>query len=359
MNQISVVIIGMGRMGRTRYHGMKKHGGFKVLGLCDVNVDSLSEFPEKKYTEWKKCIDECNPEAVVVCTYNAIIPDIVCYSIERKKHVFSEKPPGRTLEDVKKMKYSLDKNPQCVLKFAFNHRYHGSIVEAKALIDSGMIGEIVCARGVYGKAGSQNFVGEWRNNKELSGGGILIDQGIHLIDLLCYFMGDFTEVQSTVDNLVWKDIDGEDSAFAILKNKNGLVAALHSSATQWRHKFNLEIICTDGNIKLSGLRTSTNSYGEERITYYKKDLEEKTGGLGKPLGHTLCFNSDPSWDCEHEEFYNALRLHEKIIHGSIDDAMRVMKIVYRIYNGNIRNHNKSNEKKDGFSPIRLNDSNLI
>ena len=336
MEKISVVIIGMGRMGRTRYHGMKKHGGFEILGLCDKNLESMAEFPEKKFTDWRDCIDDCNPDAVVVCTFNAAIPDIVCYSLDKGKHVFSEKPPGRTLEDALRMKKSSMKHPECVLKFAFNHRYHGSIIEAKALIESGLLGEVVCARGVYGKAGDLNFAEGWRNDPELSGGGILIDQGIHLVDLLCYFMGDFTEVQSTVDNFVWKDIPGEDSAFALLKTKNGLVASLHSSATQWRHKFNLEIICTDGNIKLSGLRTSTNSYGEERITYYKKDLEEKTGGLGRPLGHTLCFDSDSSWDYEHAEFYNAVELNKNVLHGTIDDAVEVMKIVDGIYKGKIR-----------------------
>lgn len=292
MNKIKIAIIGMGRMGRMRYDGFIQHGGFEVISICDNNLALLEQYPVAKYTDYKKCIDESNPDAVIVCTYNAFIPDIVCYALERGKHVFSEKPPGRCLDDVIRMKKSLDASPGKVLKFGFNHRYHNSVIEAKNLIDSGLFGELICARGVYGKAGNMNFSHEWRNNKNYSGGGILIDQGIHMLDLLCYFIGNFTKVECSVDNLGWKDIETDDSAFAILKNDRNQVASLHSSALQWRHKFSLDLICSNGYITLNGLKTSTDSYGIETLTYYKKDLELRSGKLGKPLEHTMFFESD-------------------------------------------------------------------
>lgn len=331
MDKIRTVIIGMGRMGRTRYDAMKRHGGYEVVAVCDTNEANLKEYREKKYRDWKACIDESQMDAVVVCTFNVTIPDIVCYALEKGYAVFSEKPPGRNLKDALRMQEAYDKAKAPILKFGFNHRYHNSVIEARALVDSKILGDVVCARGVYGKAGSPNFEGEWRNDTSISGGGIMLDQGIHMLDLMYYFMGEFTEIQSSVDQLVWKDMPTEDSAFSILRTAEGKVASLHSSAIQWRHKFSLDLICTKGFISLNGLLTSTHSYGEERISYYRKDLEQKTGGLGKPMEHTMCFNTDQSWDHEMEEFYDAVTEKGPVKLGTIKDAVNLMKMIEGIY----------------------------
>ncbi len=331
MKKVKTVIIGFGRMGKTRYDAMTRHGGYEVVAICDINENNMDGYSVRKYTDWKKCIDESSMDSVFVCTFNAMIPDIVCYSLDKGYAVFSEKPPGRDLQDTLRMKDALNNSSSDILKFGFNHRYHNSVIEAKALIDSGILGEVVCARGVYGKAGTPSFQVEWRNNKDISGGGIMIDQGIHMLDLMYYFMGKFTDIKSQVDQLVWKDMPTEDSAFSIMKTDDGKVAALHSSAFQWRHKFNLDVICTDGFINLNGLITSTNSYGEERITYYKKDLDQKTGGLGKPIEHTMCFDSDESWDYEMKEFYEAVVGKGVVGIGTIDDAVNLMEMIENIY----------------------------
>lgn len=331
MKKIKTVIIGMGRMGKTRYDAMKRHGGYEVVAICDNNVSNMDGYDEKKYSDWKECIDNSEMDAVIVCTYNVVIPDIVCYSLGKGYAVFSEKPPGRNLEDAMKMKSAYDAAISPVLKFGFNHRYHNSVIEAKALIDSKILGDVVCARGVYGKAGTPAFQTEWRNDKSISGGGIMLDQGIHMLDLMYYFMGEFTEITSSVDQLVWKDMPTEDSAFSILRTDDGKVASLHSSAIQWRHKFSLDLICTNGFISLNGLLTSTNSYGEEKITYYRKDLEQKTGGLGKPMEHTMCFNEDFSWDYEMKEFYDGVVKGKEISLGTIDDAVNLMRMLENIY----------------------------
>lgn len=331
MDKIRAVIIGMGRMGRTRYDAMKKHGGYEVVAVCDNNVSNMEGYDETKYNDWKECIDNSEMDVVVVCTYNVVIPDIVCYALGKGYAVFSEKPPGRNLEDALRMKKAFENTDSPILKFGFNHRYHNSVIEAKALLDSKILGDVVCARGVYGKAGTPAFQTEWRNDKSISGGGIMLDQGIHMLDLMYYFMGEFTEITSSVDQLVWKDMPTEDSAFSILRTEDGKVASLHSSAIQWRHKFSLDLICTKGFISLNGLLTSTNSYGEEKISYYRKDLEQKTGGLGKPMEHTMCFTEDYSWDYEMKEFYDAVAGSKDIQLGTIDDAVNLMKMLESIY----------------------------
>lgn len=331
MKKIRTVIIGMGRMGKTRYDAMKRHGGYEVVAICDTNEGNMAGYEEPKYTDWKTCIDESEMDAVIVCTYNVVIPDIVCYSLGKGYAVFSEKPPGRNLKDTLRMKKAYEETEAPILKFGFNHRYHNSVMEARALVDSKILGDVVCARGVYGKAGSPNFAGEWRNDTSISGGGIMLDQGIHMLDLMYYFMGEFTKIQSSVDQLVWKDMPTEDSAFSILRTADGKVASLHSSAIQWRHKFSLDLICTKGFISLNGLLTSTHSYGEEKISYYRKDLEQKTGGLGKPMEHTMCFDTDESWDHEMEEFYDAATGKSPVVQGTIEDAVNLMTMLEGIY----------------------------
>jgi predicted dehydrogenase len=329
--KIRTAIVGMGRMGVTRYNAMKRHGGFDVVAICDTNETNLEDYSEEKYTDWKECIDKCNPEAVVVCTFNRTIPDVVCYALNKGMSVFSEKPPGRTLEDALLMQKT-QKETGNVLKFGFNHREHNSIIEAKALIDSGILGDVVCIRGVYGKAGNSNFPNEWRNNRVLSGGGILLDQGIHMLDLMCYLTDSDMHVKSgTISNLVWKNMDTEDSAMAVLETDKGQIISIHSNALQWRHKFDMDIMLTNGYIALNGLLTSTRSYGEERITYYKKDLGMKTGRLGKPKEYTMCFDEDSSWDIEMAEFYDVVVNGKELKNGRPEDAVRVMRIIKEIY----------------------------
>ena len=331
MKRIRTAIIGMGRMGRTRYDAMMRHGGYEVVAVCDSDGRALGGFREQAYTDWQECLDEIKPEAVVVCTVNRVIPDVVCHALERGIAVFSEKPPGRTLDDALRMQEAQERTGG-ILKFGFNHRMHESVIEAKALVDSKILGEIVCVRGVYGKAGNENFAREWRNRKDLSGGGILLDQGIHMLDLMCYLTrSDLHVVNASVGHLVWKELETEDSAFAMLETDRGQPVSLHSNAIQWRHKFDMDIICTDGCIALNGLLTSTRSYGEERISYYRKDLAMRTGRLGKPKEYTMCFDEDHSWDYEMAEFYIVVAEGAPVANGRPDEAVRVMRLVQEIY----------------------------
>ena len=330
MRRFRTVIIGMGRMGKTRYKAMQEHGGFDIVGLCDNNADLLEGYEAHKYGDWKSCIETERPQIAVVCTVNAVIPQVVCHALENGCHVFAEKPPGRSLEDALRMKRCFLECRGQVLKFGFNHRYHYSVIEAKSLIDSGFLGKVVAARGVYGKAGDLQRA-EWRNDISIAGGGILLDQGIHMLDLLRYFVGDFTEVEGFTDKLVWKEAAGEDTAFVTLKTDSGQVATLHSSAIQWKHKFDLDITCTNGYIALNGLLTSTKSYGEERITYYKKDLELKSGKLGNPTEYTMCFDTDHSWDFEMREFYDAVAGGNPVRNGTVEDAVAVMELIHKVY----------------------------
>ena len=207
------------------------------------------------------------------------------------------------------------------------HRYHESVKEAKGIIESGQYGEIINIRGIYGKSSIVPFDKGWRAEREYAGGGILLDQGIHMLDMIRYFAGDFEEVKSFVSNSYWHH-DVEDNAYAIMRNRKGCVAMLHSTATQWQHKFRLEITLRDALLELSGILSGTKSYGDERLTIIPK---KEGSSIGSFLETTNSYLDDHSWQTEIDEFADIILRDKAVENGNSADALRVMELLYRIY----------------------------
>jgi len=264
---------------------------------------------------------------VMVCTPNRYIPGVVEASLDAGKHVFCEKPPGRNLQDIERIIAAERRNPGLALKIGFNHRYHYGIMEAKKIVESGKYGRILWMRGVYGKAEGSGKPNEWRNDPALSGGGILFDQGIHMLDLFRYFCGEFVEIKSMCTTAYW-DTVLEDNAFALLRDDAGRIAMLHSSFTQWKHRFTIEICMEDGYVTVDGMPSSTRSYRDEWIIQGRKH----TGfAIGNPPEEKTFCNTDPSWELELDEFVNCVRTGEPVKNGTSKDAYEVMRLVFGIY----------------------------
>ncbi len=193
------------------------------------------------------------------------------------------------------------------------------------------MGKLLWLRGVYGKAGSIDYEKNWRNYQEYSGGGILIDQGIHMLDLMRYFSNqDFVHINSFVTTSYW-NIEAEDNAFAIMQSNEKVTAMLHSSATQWKHKFLLEMCFEEGYINLDGILSGTRSYAPEKLIIGKREFEDITFAMGKPKETTIWFENDDSWKLEIDEFVNAIKGHSTIQNGTSKDAFETLKLVERIY----------------------------
>lgn len=328
---LRTAIIGMGKMGKIRKTVLDNHPGFEVVALCDLDPSVADTYPSMLFSqEWLPILDG-ELDAVVVCTFNHVAPDIICAALDRGLHVFCEKPPGRTVADVERIMRHQEAARDRVVKFGFNHRFHYAIMEARALIESGRYGRLLWARGVYGKAGSLDFEESWRSNKELAGGGILLDQGIHMLDLMLLFLGEFTEVKSMVENSFWKNIPFEDNAFALMRTADSKVAMVHSSATQWKHKFSLDLFLEHGYICVNGILSSTRSYGDESITFARRQFEDEARAMGKPREETIYFDRDDSWRLEIEEFYDCVTGRGEITSGGSEDALKVMQLIQRIY----------------------------
>jgi len=327
---LRVGIIGMGKMGRIRADVVRSRADMKLTAISDVDPDLATEFPGLPfYGDYHQLIDR-DLDVIFVCTYNDIAPRIVEEALDRGQHVFCEKPPGRCVEDVEKIIEAETRNPHLKLQFGFNHRYHYAVVEAKALVDSGRFGPILWMRGVYGKCGGSTFENSWRNDQNIAGGGILLDQGIHMLDLFRYMAGDFPHAKSLVTTSFW-NIPVEDNAFAILSNDRGQVAMIHSSATHWKHRFSLEICLQDGYINLNGILSSTRSYGDESITSARRQFEDESFALGKPREETVFFDRDDSWHLETAEFARAIRENRPVTSGNSADALKVMRMIENIY----------------------------
>jgi predicted dehydrogenase len=185
-------------------------------------------------------------------------------------------------------------------------------------------------RGVYGKSGGVGFEEGWRSDRLTAGGGILLDQGIHMLDLFRLFGGEFDEVRSMVTNSYWP-IEIEDNAFALLRNQEDVVAVLHSSSTHWKHTFLLDLCFTDGHLTLEGILSSTGSYGPEMLIVSRRQFEDETFALGKPRQEVVYFDTDRSWEREIQEFVDCILNGKPIEVGTLHDAWKTMELVYKIY----------------------------
>ena len=246
-------------------------------------------------------------------------------------HVFCEKPPGTCVGDVQRMIEAEKNNPKTKLKFGFNHRYHQAVLDANNIVQKGRLGKVMWLRGVYGKGGGIKYDQNWRNDKGLSGGGILIDQGIHMVDLFRLFCGDFDEVKSFIGQSYWS-VAVEDNAFILLRNNQGQVGMLHSSATQWQYTFLLDIYMEKGYISVSGILSSSKNYGTETLKIAQCMYDEQGYPLPNPEETETFYDEDHSWDLELEEFVGCIKEDKPIQVGSCQEALKTMALIEKIYN---------------------------
>jgi predicted dehydrogenase len=322
---IRAAIIGLGKMGRLRTGELLQRDDVVVCCGCDPEFTAYREaYPDILCAASTENIFSPDVDVVWVCTPNAITPGMVIAALEAGKHVFCEKPPGRTVADIQRIRDAEAAHPGQKLAFGFNHRFHAGIQEAHRIASGGRMGEILWIRGIYGKAGGAE---SWRGDKTLAGGGILLDQGIHLLDLCEMFLGDIVEVKSMVANTGGND-GMEDNAFALLRDGRGRIAQIHSSSTQWKHRFSFEIYLSGGYLSVNGILTSTRSYGDETLT-----VARRSALPGPPTEETIYFDEDPSWAAEIDAFLRCIHEDTPVISGSSLQALRAMELVHEIYRG--------------------------
>ena len=329
MKPLKFGIAGYGRMGKIREQSLERSQEATLISIYDTADRDHNDDKVVICKSFEELLAS-NIDAIIVSAYVKVAAEYVIKALEAGKHVFCEKPPSMTSEEMLQV-METEKKSSRILKYGFNHRYHFSVMEAKKLMDEGTFGKMLWMRGIYGKAGSIDFHENWRNYKNYSGGGILLDQGIHMLDLFRYFSNDEFEILSSHISSAYWDIECEDNAFLMLKSSNNVIATLHSSATQWKHKFLLEMAFEEGNINLDGILSSTRSYAPETLVVNRREFEDVTFAMGKPKESVTYFEIDESWDFELTEFINAIHVNGKIINGSSKDAYEIMKLTDHVY----------------------------
>jgi predicted dehydrogenase len=318
-----VGIVGCGLIGKKRANALGAGG--RLVACADIDVgraESLARGSDAKvFSDWRELV--CLPEVdiVIVATLHDSLASITLAAVEAGKHVLVEKPAARSANELKSVT-TVAEEKGVKVRVGFNHRYHRSLCKAKEIFDSGALGELMFIRARYGHGGRIGYDKEWRAKPEISGGGELIDQGVHLIDLSRWFLGDFNEIQGEAHTYYW-DMPVDDNAFMLLKTEKKQSAFLHVSCTEWKNLFSMEIYGRDGKLDLSGLG---GSYGVEKLTWYKMLPEmgpPETISWEYPMG-------DNSWTVEIAEFYEDIRLNRAPAAG-LSDAYAALKITDKIY----------------------------
>lgn len=325
MKKIITGIIGYGVVGKRRHFFLQKNNQYNVKYISDILFEK--NFKKKNILYFRKYLDLLNQkdlEAIFITLPNYLAPIVTISALKKNIHVFCEKPPSKNVKDLKKVIKIEKRFKNLKLKYGFNHRYHGSVIKAKEILNSRKLGKIINFRAVYGKSKIVTYdKSEWRAQKRYAGGGILLDQGIHLIDLILFFNGNFVKFKSFISKNFWK-FNVEDNAFSIMRDKKGVIASIHSTATQWEHKFNIEITCQKGMVILSGILSSTKSYGKEQLIILKKFKN----GIKKKY---FTFKKDNSWREEIKNFAELIKKGSKVKIGSSFQALNAMEVIEKIY----------------------------
>jgi predicted dehydrogenase len=317
-------IIGCGLIGRKRATAAKALGhAVAVVGdTVRRHAESLAgDVGARVAGDWQEIAAATDVDAIVIATSHDWLSAIAVTCLEQGKHVLLEKPAGRNLAEVRAVAEAAARNNRLV-KVGFNHRFHPSLGEAQRLVRNGSIGPLYYIRGRYGHGGRIGYEKEWRCNRSLSGGGELIDQGSHLLDLSRWFLGDLSLEYCSLPTYFW-DITVEDNCFLALRGAQNRMAWLHATWTEWKNMFSFEIVGRDGKLTIDGLG---GSYGVERLTFHRMLPQ-----LGPP--ETTIWEypfPDLSWRAELENFTRAIA-GETTDNADIEDACAMYEIIESAY----------------------------
>lgn len=335
---LKVGIIGCGLIGNKRAAVIKNDPTSVLRAASDVTVINAAALLQqcgagagsRACRDWRDMLNEEKLDAVIVATPNKYLKKISLWALQRGIHVLCEKPLGRNHWESGRM-VKVAGEHGAILKTGFNHRHHPAIFKAHDLVSKGAIGKIYYARCIYGHGGRPGYEKEWRASKEICGGGELLDQGVHVVDLFRWFLGDFDEAYGIVPTFYW-NMEVEDNAFAVFRTSGGQTAMMHTSWTQWKNRFTFEIFGEAGYLIVEGLG---GSYGVEKLIIGKRPLNRDSAPRiylgGAPEEETLIFDGpDLSWELEWKEFKTAIRERREPL-GSGRDGLEANRMIAAVY----------------------------
>jgi predicted dehydrogenase len=319
-----VAVVGCGAIGHKRARALVPDA--ELVAVADTNHQRAqllaAQHPGCEVEpSWQSCVARPDVDLVIVSTVNDALAPVTLAAVRQGKHVLVEKPAARSAGELRPA-VEAARAAGGVVKVGFNHRFHPAFLKARALCDAGAVGPLMYVRGRYGHGGRVGYDREWRADPAIAGGGELLDQGVHLIDLARWFLGEFVEVRGHVATYFW-DMPVEDNGFLSLRTAQGQTAWLHASCTEWKNLFSFEIYGRDGKLQIDGLG---GSYGVERLSLYRMRPE-----MGPPETTIWEYPGDDlSWRAEF------VHLRDCIAHGfapcgGLDDALAALEVVGEVY----------------------------
>ena len=323
--QMNYAIIGCGLIGKKRLAALP--AGSKVVVACDTNLERAKMLVElakmgRAVTDFKEAVADAQVNAVIVATINSTLAEISAAAIRAGKHVIVEKPAGISVKEIDEL-ITLEKKYGVCVRVGFNHRFHPAFIKAREIFDSGVMGELMFIRARYGHGGRVGYDREWRADPKLAGGGELVDQGIHLIDLAGWFLGEFKKIDGHVATYFW-DMPVDDNAFLDLQTAKGQTAWLHVSCTEWKNLFSFEIYGRHTKLHIDGLG---GSYGVEKLFHYQMKPE-----MGIPDTKVYEFpRPDESWKTEMNKFEADIQSKSTPDAGlaEVRAALQVVEAIYK------------------------------
>jgi len=318
-----VAIIGCGLIGRKRASVL---GPAHLIACADVEIERAQELAKTSpgavaTRDWRNLLDRSDIDLFIVSTTHDALAEVTLAAIEAGKHVLVEKPAARNRLELEPIRTAAMRK-SVLIRVGFNHRYHPAMLKAHELFNAGVLGKMMFIRGRYGHGGRLGYDKEWRADPSISGGGELIDQGIHLIDLARLFLGELSKVDGSAHTYFW-NMPVDDNAFLLLKTPEQRAAFLHVSCTEWKNLFSLEIYGQNAKLHIEGLG---GSYGVERLALYRMLPQ-----MGPPETTIWEYpQPDNSWAVEFAEFLEDIRLQRKPS-ANLDDACAALAIVESIY----------------------------
>ncbi len=322
---LRVGIVGCGLIGHKRARAL---GTAQLVAVADTQLARAqalaAQYPGCHALDWQALVTQADVDVVIVATTNNALAAVTLEAIQHGKHVLVEKPAARSAAELRPVVEAAERQG-VVVKVGFNHRFHPGPARAWELVRSGAIGPVLYVRARYGHGGRPGYDREWRADPVLAGGGELLDQGVHLIDLARWYVGDFSEVTGFTHTYFW-DMPVEDNGFISLRSARGQLAWLHASCTEWKNLFCFEIFGRTGKVQIDGLG---GSYGVERLSFYRMLPQ-----MGPPETTIWEFpGEDLSWKHEFAHFESCI-LEQRRPSGNLQDALAALEIIQRIYEQN-------------------------
>ncbi len=320
---LRTAIVGCGLIGQKRAHAL---GNARLVYTVDTNLARAQHLAAQypgciAATDWRDIVIRDDVDLVIVATTNDALAPVTLAAVQSGKHVLVEKPAARSTRELAPV-VEATRAADVTVKVGFNHRFHPALRKAREIVDSGALGPLMYVRGRYGHGGRLGYEREWRADPAIAGGGEMLDQGIHLIDLARWFLGDFNEVSGLTATFFWQ-MPVEDNGFALLRTAGGQVAWLHASCSEWKNMFSFEIYGRDGKLQIDGLG---GSYGVERLAYYRMLPQ-----MGPPETTIWEYpGEDTSWRDEFVHLQTCISERQTPL-GTLEDAYAALVVVETLY----------------------------